>query len=138
MGEARSLVEGYYEAFNKGDMEAARPLFTKDVSAVDAAGTQEGFDDFREFLEVFLRAAPDASLTPVSWVEQGNIVATEGLFRGTFTGPLASDDGDIEPTGMAFNVPFLEINEVQDGRIRHHRVYYDQIVMLTQMGIPLA
>jgi SnoaL-like protein len=57
MGEKRSLVESFYEAFNRNDLEGARQYFTHDMESIDPSGTRHGYDAFRAFAEVF-KVAP--------------------------------------------------------------------------------
>ena len=40
----------------------------------------------------------------------GDVVVVEGRFVGTFTGPLAGLDGDIEPTGATFDLRFADVS----------------------------
>jgi len=55
---------------------------------------------------------------------------------GTHTGPLRSPDGvEILPTGKRFDFPFVGIFHVEGGKIRSIRIYYDQLELLTQLGL---
>lgn len=138
MGEARSIVEAFYEAFNRNDLESARRYFAEDMEGVDPSGVQRGFDAFKAFAEVFKTASPDAKLVAKNWIEQGNLVACEGTFAGTFTGPLRSPQGEMAPTGASFELPFVEVNEFEDGKVKSHRTYYDQMSFMTAMGLAPA
>ena len=135
MGEARSIVEAFYEVFNHNDLEGARRYFTDDVESIDPTGVQNGFDAFKAFAEVFKVASPDATLVAKTWIEDGDLVATEGTFAGTFTGPLRSPQGEMPPTGASFELPFVEINQIVDGKIRSHRTYYDQMSFMAAIGL---
>lgn len=134
MGESRSLVERFYDAFNRGDLDAARECVTEDLENTDPTGTIRGWDAFRVFIQTFKDASPDATLTANRWIEEGDSVASEGAFRGTFTAPLRSPGGDLPPTGQPFELPFAEFNRIEGGRIKIHRVYYDQLGFLTALG----
>jgi predicted ester cyclase len=135
VGEARSIVEAFYEKFNQGDLEATRPYFAEDMENISPTGTLHGWEAFRAFAQVFQMASPDAKLVAGTWVEDGNLVATEGTFAGTFTGPLQSPQGEVPPTGASFELPFVEINEIVDGRIKSHRTYYDQMRFMAALGL---
>ena len=37
-------------------------------------------------------------------VDSGELVVVEGRFTGTHTGPLATEDGDVEPTGASVDL----------------------------------
>jgi ketosteroid isomerase-like protein len=98
-------------------------------------GQVRGSDRFREYLETFKRAMPDARAVVERSVESGDIVAVEGRFTGTHTGPLATDDGEVDPTGAAIDLRFADVSRVRDGRIVAYHTYYDQLGLLTQLGL---
>lgn len=136
MGEARAVVDRFYAAYNSYDMNATLPQFDRDVVTVEPAGGEiRGIDAFAGYLGVFGRAVPDAKLNVVRAVESGDMVAIEGTFTGTHTGPLASPQGEIPPTGRAFVLPYMELFEVRGGRIVSHHIYYDQMSFLGQLGL---
>jgi ketosteroid isomerase-like protein len=94
-----------------------------------------GLDPFREYLGTFKRAMPDARAIVEKAVESGDTVAVEGRFTGTHTGPLATDDGDVQPTGAAVDLRFADVSQVRDGKIVAYHTYYDQLGLLTQLGL---
>jgi hypothetical protein len=67
-------------------------------------------------------------------IEDGNLAAGEGRFVGTFTGPLQTPQGELQPSGKAFDLPFAEVNVVEGGKITEHRVYYDQMAFMAALG----
>jgi ketosteroid isomerase-like protein len=58
----------------------------------------------------------------------------EGRFTGTHTGPLATDDGDVEPPGATVDLRFADVSRVRDREIVAYHTYYDQLGLLTQLG----
>ena len=136
MGEARAVVESFYAAFNAGDMNATRPYFDSNVVTVEPSGGEmRGLDAFEGYLGVFNRAVPDARLNALGTIEEGEFVAIEGTYTGTHTGPLASPQGDIPPSGRTFVLPYMEAFQVRAGRIVSHHVFYDQMSFLGQLGL---
>jgi ketosteroid isomerase-like protein len=135
MGTVRSLVEGFYEAFNRGDLEAARRYVSDDIENVDPTGLIRGWEAFRQYLGGFKGAIPDAELHAKTWIESGDTAVVEGMFSGTFTNPLPTPAGEIPPTGRSFELPYVEINQERNGRIASHRVYYDQVTFLAALGV---
>ena len=55
--------------------------------------------------------------------------------RGTQTGPLATQDGDVAPTGAAVDLRFADVSRVRDGKVVAYHTYYDQLGFLTQLGL---
>ena len=64
-------------------------------------------------------------------VQQGDLIAAEGSFRGTFTAPQR----ELQPTGCSFDVAFAHFLVFRDGRVVEHHVYYDQLDFGIQLGI---
>ena len=80
-------------------------------------------------------AFPD-SVTETTFVvatEDGGAMEFRG--RGTHNGPLQSPAGDIPPTGRRVDVPFSQVLEVQQGKIRRARLYFDSMSLLQQLGV---
>jgi hypothetical protein len=59
----------------------------------------------------------------------------EGTFRGTNTGPLQGPGGLTPATSQAFTLEFCDVFGVHDGKVGTHRVYYDQLSFLSQLGL---
>jgi ketosteroid isomerase-like protein len=98
-------------------------------------GQVRGLERFREYLETFKRAMPDARAIVEHTVQSADAVAVEGRFTGTHTGPLATDDGDVEPTGATVDLRFADVSRVRDGKIVAYHTYYDQLGLLGQLGL---
>ena len=134
--DAGELVTGFYGHFEANDIDAAVTAFSDELETIDPGmGTVHGIEPFREYLETFKRAMPDARAVIERAYEAGDTVIVEGRFVGTHTGPLAGDDGDIEPTGASVDLPFADFSRVEDGKIVSYHTYYDQVGLLTQLGL---
>ena len=132
----RELVTGFYENFNSNDIDAALSAFSSMLETIGPGmGTVYGHQPFREYLEIFKRAMPDAHAVIESLFEAGETVIVEGRFVGTHTGPLASPDGDLEPTGARVDLRFADCSRLQNGQIVSYHTYYDQLGLLTQLGL---
>lgn len=132
----RELVVGFYESFNNNNIDAALSLFSTELETIDPGmGTVHGHEPFREYLEIFKRAMPDARAVIESLTEADDTVSVEGRFVGTFTGPFASADGDVEPTGASVDLRFADFCRVRDRTIISYHTYYDQLGLLTQLGL---
>jgi len=134
--DQRALVARFYAEFDSGDIDAAISAFSPDLETTDPGmGTVHGIEPFREYLQTFKRAMPDARAIVEGLYEAGDAVVVEGRFVGTHTGPLAGDDGDIPPTGATVDLRFADVSRVIDGEIVSYHTYYDQLGMLTQLGL---
>jgi len=135
-GDAQDVVGAFYEDFNEGDLDGAVGAFAEDLETVDPGmGVVYGIPPFREYLKTFKRAMPDARAIVEHTYEASDRVIVEGRFVGTHTGPLASPDGDIAPTGASVDLRFADVSRVIDGRIASYHTYYDQLDLLNQLGL---
>ena len=138
MGEAKQVLEQAIEYWNAGDREAWSTLYAEDV-VYEAPGGQRiaGLADLEEkYFDALLTAAPDRASRDVVLVADREYVVEQARYVGTHTGPLRTPDGaEVPPTGKQFDFPFVGIFRVQDGKIRYIRIYYDQLELLTQLGL---
>jgi predicted ester cyclase len=117
MGANRSLLDGYVERYNAGDLDAVMDLYAEDAVQTMPDGTFEGRSTIRERLARELNACPDATYTVGRFVEQGDAFADEWTIVGTQTGPFTIPDGtQLPPTGERVEIRGMELVQVRDGR----------------------
>jgi ketosteroid isomerase-like protein len=134
--DPRDQVARFYRAFDDGDVEAALLLFDEGLETTDPGmGTVHGLAPFREYLETLKRAVPDARAVVGRMLDADDTVVVEGRFVGTFTGPLATPDGDVAPTGASVDLRFADVSRVRNGKVVSYHTYYDQLGLLTQLGL---
>jgi ketosteroid isomerase-like protein len=134
--DALGLVSLFYERFDRGDIDDAVALFSEKLETTDPGmGTVYGLASFRSYLETFKRAMPDARALVEHIYEVDGTVIVEGRFMGTHTGPLSSPDGDVAPTGATVDLRFTDVSHVDGGVIVSYHTYYDQLGLLTQLGL---
>jgi ketosteroid isomerase-like protein len=79
---AGEVVGRFYEQFGAGNIDAALSVCADDLEIIDPGmGQVRGRDRFREYLETFKRAMPDARAIVEQTVESGETVAVEGTFH---------------------------------------------------------
>jgi heme-degrading monooxygenase HmoA/predicted ester cyclase len=136
-GDTRSLIERNIELWNARDREgwmAVMDLHRLELQApggirltgreaADAIWStwNEGFPDNR--LEIFAIHADD----------RGG--AHEGRFVGTHSGTLRGPAGEIAATGRTVDAPFTGVYEFEEGKITSFHLYFDQVELLTQLGL---
>jgi steroid delta-isomerase-like uncharacterized protein len=136
VNEPQKIASQFYESFAAGQIDAALAVFADHLETVDPGmGTVHGLPRFREYLEGFKRAMPDARAVISRMYDAGDTVIVEGRLLGTHTGPMAGPDGDIQPSGRAIDVQFADFSRIQDGKIVAYHTYYDQVSLLTQLGM---
>ena len=136
MTQQQQIASQFYESFAAGEIDSALAVFATNLETVDPGmGTVLGLPPFREYLEGFKRAMPDARAVISRMYEAGDTIIVEGRLLGTHTGPMAGPDGEVEPSGRTIDVPFADFSRIQDGQIVAYHTYYDQVSLLTQLGL---
>ena len=134
--DARQRVERFYEEFDKGNIATAVSAFSSDLEVIDPGiGRVRGVASFRAYLESFKLAMPDGRIIVDRLDAHEDAVVVEGQFVGSHTGPISGPDGDIKPTGASVNVRFVNLWGLEGGIISSHHAYYDQLDLLTQLGL---
>jgi steroid delta-isomerase-like uncharacterized protein len=88
------------------------------------------------FMKSFKDAFPDIHITVTNQVASDDQVVNECTWSGTHSGPLASPDGEIPPTGKQVSgAQFCEVWRITDGKIARLVNYQDVATWLRQLGL---
>lgn len=135
MTDLKQLARRMFAAISNGDISAIRDLCNPGVEHIEAGGTHQGIDAVAAHFATLAEAFPDLEIVIVRQLESSNAVTTEMRFTGTQTGPLATPQGTLPPSGRKVDLPGCAIHDVEDGRITRHTGYYDQLLFMTQLGL---
>jgi predicted ester cyclase len=136
MADPQEIGAKFVEAFNAHDEAAIREL-NAESAVVEAPGDVrvEGRDAATEYAMSWLRAFPDARLTVTNELVDGNCVAQEFTFEGTHEGMLSSPAGDIPATHNRLNGRAVQVFAVKGDVVTDTRLYFDQVQVMTQLGL---
>ncbi|MGW3472571.1 ester cyclase [Saccharopolyspora sp. NPDC000995] len=137
MVNPKEIVDRNMQAWRSNDVETYVQCYSDDGVIITPGGTEaRGRDSIKQFMYIWVSAAPDNSIEITSEYVAGSVVVHEGIFRGTHTGDLVSANGQvIAPTGKVFELSYAEVFLVTEGLISSQRLYYDQLDILTQLGL---
>jgi steroid delta-isomerase-like uncharacterized protein len=138
VSEAKQVLEQAIERWNASAREEWAALYTDDVVYEAPGGVRvSGRADLLEkYFDALLTAAPDRESRNVVLFAEGDTVVEEARYTGTHTGPWRSPNGmEIPATGKILDFPFVGVFEVDGGKISSIRLYYDQLEVLTQLGL---
>lgn len=138
MDEAKRILEQAIELWNVGDREGWAALYAKDVEWEAPGGARiSGLEDLKvKYYDALLEAAPDRLSVVDSLFGEGDLVAELGRYTGTHTGTWRNPNGvEIPATGRSLDFPFIAVFRVEDGHITWIRLFYDQVEVLTQLGL---
>jgi steroid delta-isomerase-like uncharacterized protein len=136
MADARQLGAKFVDAFNAHDEARIRELNGENV-VFEAPGEirLEGRDAATEYAMAWLRAFPDARLTVTNELADGDWVAQEFTFEGTHEDTLSSPSGDIPATHKRLDGRGVQIFKVEGEVVTDTRLYFDQVDIMTQLGL---
>jgi steroid delta-isomerase-like uncharacterized protein len=129
---ARTVIDKYFDAFNKHDPEAVAALFGRGGTYVDSAVSSGVRNQaLKDYLRGHYAAFPDARYRVVRTVANRNgLMACEWRFKGTNTGPL----GDSPATNRAVDVSGASVLQAKGGKIAWLHGYYDRRNLFRQLG----
>ena len=117
-----ALVKQHYAAFGAGDIPAVLNTMADDirwnypsVRDVPFAGPRQGTDAVRQFFDE-LAAADDLEAFAVGdeFIAQGDKVVARG-----------SDRGRVKATGRVWEMKFVHVWRVGDGKLQQADIFYD-------------
>ncbi|MFL5823883.1 MAG: ester cyclase [Solirubrobacteraceae bacterium] len=137
MGSNQEVVEGFWKAFEAGDLNAAAEQITPDgVFAQPGMPEVRGPDGLRMMLAGWRSAFPDIRHEMDDVVESGDTIAVRLRVMGTHTGTMRTPDGqEIEATGREFVWDSVDWIKIRDGKIASWRVYQDTLPFLVGLGL---
>jgi steroid delta-isomerase-like uncharacterized protein len=133
MSQAKAVVERFYGAIPGADYKTLKDCFAPDCMTVTPNGAVNN-DQHEQMLQMFKAALPDAHMKVAHLVEAGEWVIVEGHFCGTHEKDLVTPEGAIPAKGKKLELPYADFFRIRDGKIQEHRVYWDQMTMLAQLG----
>ena len=128
--ENKALIRRWIEEFDRKNFaivdEMATPsaLFYYPGSEPWNRETQQGF--FKGFSSAF----PDHQHTIDEQIAEGDKVVSRFTIRGTHNGDLQG----IAHTGKRVTIEGTMIDQMVGGKIQEHRVFYDMLGLLQQLG----
>lgn len=125
----KAVVRRYVAAFNAGDFDALRALFTEDAVVQGVLGW--GGMDVVVPIWRDLHSAFAPQLTIEEMVADGDRVAARYTERGRFGGAFRGR----APTGLGYEVTAMEWFELRDGRIARRWGARDSAAIARQTGM---
>jgi steroid delta-isomerase-like uncharacterized protein len=136
MADARQVGADFVAAFNDHDESRIRELNAENA-VFEAPGDVhvEGREATTQYAMAWLNAFPDARLNVKNEFASGDWVVQEFIFEGTHEGTLSGPAGEIPATHRRLNGRGVQIFRVEGDAVVDTRLYFDQVQVLTQLGL---
>jgi len=135
MTDVRDSAARFIRAFNAHDEGAMRELNDPSGTFEAPGGVHLHGREATNYSALWLKACPDAKLTVRNELISGSWVVEEVTFHGTHQGPLDGPAGTIPATGKKLVVNAVLITRYQNDMAIESRVCFDQVDVLTQLGV---
>ena len=129
----RSVIEAYFDAFNRGDAAGMLALVTDDVAHhVNQGEVRHGRAAFAEFCDHMGVSYRETLTDLVVFEHSGGLrAAAEFIVRGTY---LQTDPGLPPARGQGYVLPAGSFFALRDGRICRITTYYNLKDWIAQVG----
>lgn len=136
MGEASEVGAAFVEAFNAHDEARIRELNAANT-VFEAPGDVhiEGQEGATQYAMAWLNAFPDATITVHNEFAAGDWIVQEFTFEGTHGDTLSTPAGEIPATNRRLKGRGVQVFRVEAGAVADTRLYYDQVQVMTQLGL---
>ena len=125
------------ECFNTDDFDRLRSLLADDSYEEEHATQRrlEGADAQVDAARGWKEAFPDGRGTVHGAYVDGNTVTLELTWEGTQSGPMRTPDGrELPPSNRRGTVKACQVMEIEDGKVKATRHYFDLMTILQQIG----
>src|SRR5437588_530155 len=130
--QKKDQVRRIFDVLNRRAFDELDEIFHPDYVDHTPMGDVQGVTGFKEYVQGWLEAFPDAKFEVSNIIVEGDLAAWQPRFTGTNTGPLMG----MPPTAKAVDVLGLHMGRLsEDGRPIEHWVGKDVLLMMQQLGL---
>ncbi|MEV7807686.1 nuclear transport factor 2 family protein [Microbispora sp. NPDC088329] len=131
------VVDRYFDAYNAHDLDAVMRCYCAKPVAVGPGGPAEGRSEVASYHTGIWQAFPDVHATVLQKVGDGEATAVAAVGTGRHTGPFPLTTGEVlQGTRRYVSVRCCWFFAVKDGLIVNQQVFYDQLELYLQLGLP--
>ena len=136
MADAQQVGADFVAAFNDHDESRIRELNAENTIFEGPGDVHlEGREAATQYAMAWLNAFPDARLNVKNEFASCDWVVQEFTFEGTHEGTLSGPAGEIPATHRRLNGRGVQIFRVEGDAVVDTRLYFDQVQILTQLGL---
>ena len=140
--EVETFIRSLYDRFNSHitdpqwlDKVVANVSDDCNILDIPSGMMLAGKEGMQLFLSTWTTAFPDCSMEVTNMMVCEEQAVVEFTCRGTHTGTLYGPGGEITPSGHKLVLHYCAVYELKEGQIVEHRLYYDALRLLQQIGL---
>jgi hypothetical protein len=137
MADPKQVTDRGLMAWRARDADTFAGCYAENATIAGPGGMElHGGEGARQFMSIWNEGVPDNEITITNEHVCGSVVVQEGIFSGTHTGNLVTPNGQVVPaTGRSLRARYSDVFEIEGDRITSERLYYDQVELLSQLGL---
>jgi len=139
MTDVKEISTRTIAAFNAGDAKALDALSSDKVVLYAPGPTgraaHRGREAVKSYNEAWFGAFPGGKLVVQNQQISNDYITVEGTFEGVNTGVWKAEGTDMPATGKALKGHFCQVTKITDGLIESSNLYFDQLDVMTQLGL---
>ncbi len=136
MSSAKDVADRSSEAFNAHDEKKMNALTAPDAKFTAPGDVSlQGREPSIGYAMAWLNAFPDARLIVRNQIVAGPWVVEEFTFEGTHTATLKAPTGDVPATNKKLAGRGVQVLRIENDMVAETNLYFDQVQMLTQLGL---
>lgn len=135
--DIENVAQKLYDCFNKRNWSAIPDFTASNFVLYDmATGRQlKGVEGMKQWLMEWSTICSDMRTDQTTVIASSdNYVTIEGKAHGRNDGPIATPQGTLPATGRPLAVQWVDLLQVQQGKITQVRCYYDTMSIMNQLG----
>ena len=136
--DLKKIADKIIQTMKSSDPVAVTDLYAPDAVMIqpDLSSPVRGREALLEYCKAMYKAMPDMKVDFSVVAFSGDTIVFEGVCSGTFTGPMATPEGEVAPTGKKVSLGVAFLGKISpDGLIAEDRSYFDNLSFMKQLGL---
>jgi len=136
--DLKAVADKILKTLNSADAVAVSNLYAPDAVMIqaDLSSPVQGREALLGYYQAMFKAIPDWKVDMSVVAFSSDTIVFEGAGGGTFTGPLATPEGEVAPTGTKVILKLVFLAKISpDGLIAEDRSYFDNFTFMKQLGL---
>lgn len=139
MSTPQDIRDEFLGAIGRADLEGVLNCYHPEAVLIAPEGRFEGRDGLASYFRLQFELFSDIRLAVTATWDTSDAAIAEWSVSATNTGAVPLPDGGTLPaTGRHVTQRGADIALIREGRIREHRLYYDQVELFAQLELTTA
>jgi predicted ester cyclase len=133
--EMLRIFQAHRDAEARRDFDGILATFTEDcyLETVPLGSRSEGYEATKAAYIGYFTAFPDLTPADEGFAYGDDVLVAWGHLDGTSGGEWLG----VQPTGRTFDVPFTNVAQFSEGRMRGETLYFHLATLCEQAGLPV-